>query len=124
MRAVMLAVMVCGICVPVPGAQTPMSNATPADPEALVKLWFERWNGLSAAPETHEALTALYTPDGLHLTGPSPDQRGTATFRGPEGVRVLAARIAAAEDKRTWRIDTETARENTAQLLHVTAGPW
>jgi len=124
MRAVMLAVMVSGICVQGSGTQAPVSNAPPADAEALVKLWFERWNGLSAAPETHEALAALYAPDGLHLTGPSPDQRGTATFRGPEGVRALAARIATAEDKRTWRIDTETARETTAQLLHVTAGPW
>ena len=79
---------------------------------------------LSAAPETHEALAALYAPDGLHLTGPSPDQRGTATFRGPDGVRALAARIAAAEEQRTWRLDTETARETTAQLLHVTTGPW
>ena len=124
MRSILALLMVCGFCVPGSGAQTPASNPPPADPDALVKLWFERWNGLSAAPETHEALAALYAPDGLHLTGPSPDQRGTATFRGPEGVRALAARIAAAEEQRTWRLDTETARETTAQLLHVTTGPW
>ena len=87
-------------------------------------MWFERWNALTDAPETHEALAALYAPDGLHLTGPDADQRGTATFRGPDGVRALAGRIAATTEKRTWRIDTDTAREATAQLLHVTTGPW
>ena len=61
-----------------------------------MKHWFERWNALTDAPETHAALAALYAPDGLHLTGPDADQRGTATFRGPDGVRALAARIAAA----------------------------
>ena len=89
-----------------------------------MKLWFERWNALSEAPDTHEALASLYAADGLHLTGPSPDQRGTATFRGPDGVRALAARLGATEQRRTWRIDTDTAREATAQLIHVTAGPW
>ena len=76
------------------------------------------------APDTHEALASLYAADGLHLTGPSPDQRGTATFRGPDGVRALAARLGTTEQRRTWRIDTDTAREATAQLIHVTTGPW
>jgi hypothetical protein len=102
---------------------TAQAPAAPT-PEALVRLWFERWNALSEAPETHDALAALYGPDALHLAGPSVDQRGTATFRGPDGVRALAARIGAAETRRTWRIDTETARESTAQLIHVATGPW
>ena len=122
MRSILAFVMACGICVPAATAQP----AAPPDaaPEALVKLWFERWNALTEATETHEALAALYAPDGLHLTGPDADQRGTATFRGPDGVRALAARIVASEEKRVWRIDTDTAREATAQLLHVTTGPW
>jgi ketosteroid isomerase-like protein len=37
---------------------------------------------------------------------------------------VLAERIAATEDRRAYRLETETARETTAQLFHVTAGPW
>jgi hypothetical protein len=120
MRAVITAVMVCGMCVG-GTAQTPSAEPTP---EALVRLWFERWNALSEAPETHDALAALYGPDALHLAGPSPDQRGTTTFRGPDGVRALAARVGATEIRRTWRIDTETARESTAQLIHVAGGPW
>jgi hypothetical protein len=120
MRAILRSVLLCGICLSVPGT----GWAQAGDAEALVKLWFERWNAISEAPETHAALASLYATDGLHLTGPSPDQRGTATFRGPEGVRALAARVAATEQRRTWRIDSETAREATTQLIHVTAGPW
>ena len=118
MRAIVVALAMCGFCAADATAQAP-----PA-PEALVAQWFERWNALSDAPATHDALAALYAPDGLHLAGPGPSQRGTTTFRGPDGVRALAARIAATEERRTWRIDTETAREQTAQLLHVAAGPW
>ena len=95
-----------------------------APPDAIVKLWLERWNAISDAVETHEALASLYAPEALHLEGPSPDQRGTATFRGPEGVRALAARIAAAEEHRTWRIETDTARETTAPLVFTIDGPW
>ena len=122
MRVLIFCLLLCGIRVPDATAQP----ATPADasPDALVKLWFERWNALTDAPETHDALATLYAPDGLHLTGPDADQRGTATFRGPDGVRALAARIATISEKRTWRIETDTAREATAQLLHVTTGPW
>lgn len=112
--------MVCGL-----GSFGATAQPAPeAAAEALVLQWFERWNALSESPDTQEALAALYAADGLHLTGPSPDQRGTATFRGPDGVKALAARIAATETARTWRIETETARESTARLIHVTAGPW
>jgi hypothetical protein len=124
MRVVIAAVMMCGICVADAAGQAAPPATSAATPEALVQLWFERWNALSEAPESHDALAALYAPDALHLAGPSPDQRGTATFRGPDGVRALAARIGASETRRTWRIDTETARESTAQLIHVATGPW
>jgi hypothetical protein len=120
MRAILLSLLVCGFCVAVPGTLGAQAN----DAEALVRLWFERWNALTEVPDTHDALAALYAPDALHLAGPSPDQRGTTTFRGPDGVRALAARVGASEVRRTWRIDTETARESTAQLIHVATGPW
>jgi hypothetical protein len=120
MRAIFVSLLVCGFCVAVPGT----GWAQAGDAEALVKLWFERWNALSEASATHDALAALYAPDALHLAGPSSDQRGTTTFRGPDGVRALAARIGASELRRTWRIDTDTARESTAQLIHVATGPW
>jgi hypothetical protein len=123
MRAILVSLLVCGFCVAgvaVPGTVGAQAN----DAEALVKRWFERWNALTEAPATHDALAALYAADALHLAGPSPDQRGTATFRGPDGVRALAARVGASEVRRAWRIDSETARESTAQLIHVATGPW
>ena len=46
MRAVFVAVFVLGICVPGSDAQT----SADAAPEALVKLWFERWNASPMRP--------------------------------------------------------------------------
>ena len=81
-------------------------------------------NALGADPKTVEAFVELYDPDALHIAGPTADQRGTATYRGHDGIRVMAQRIAATEDRRTYRIETETARETTEQLFHQTTGPW
>lgn len=102
-------------------APAPPAASTPA---ALVRQWIERLNALSDAPATVEAFVALYAADALHITGPTPDQRGTATYRGHAGIRVLAVRIAAGEQRRVYRLDTETARESTASLVHETNGPW
>jgi hypothetical protein len=63
-------------------------------------------------------------PGALHITAPSPDQRGTATYRNPDGLRVYFARLAATQERLAYRIETETAREETATLMHATNGPW
>lgn len=123
MRVLMMGLLVCGIGVAPAPAQTP-APAADATSEAIVKAWIERWNGLSAAPATLDAFVALYADDALHIAGPSPDQRGTATYRGHAGIRTMAARVAAEQDRRTYRIESETARETTALLFHHTAGPW
>jgi hypothetical protein len=101
-------------------AQAPAADA----PAAIVRQWIERLNALSDAPATLDAFTALYTVDALHITGPTPDQRGTATYRGHQGIRVFAQRLAAREERRIYRLETETARETTAALIHETSGPW
>jgi ketosteroid isomerase-like protein len=98
--------------------------AQPTPPDQIVKQWIDRWNAIGAGPEAIDAVLALYEPDALHITGPSPDQRGTATYRGHDGLRVLLNRIAATEERLGYRIETETAREETAQLMHATTGPW
>jgi hypothetical protein len=98
--------------------------AQPAPPEQVVRQWFDRWNAIGSGPEAIDALVALYEPDALHITGPSKDQRGTATYRGHDDLRVLLGRIAATQERLTYRIETETAREETAQLMHSTNGPW
>jgi len=125
MRMLTAWLIVCGLSGAVATAQTP-PPAPPANspPEAIVKEWVERWNALGEAPATLDAFVALYAPDALHISGPTPDQRGTATYSGHLGIRAMAARVAADTDRRTYRIESETARETTALLFHQTAGPW
>jgi hypothetical protein len=93
-------------------------------PDQIVKQWFDRWNAIGTEPKAIDLLIEMYAPDALHITGPSKDQRGTATYRGHDGLRVLLNRIAATEERLAYRIETETAREETAQLMHTTNGPW
>jgi ketosteroid isomerase-like protein len=126
MRRVALLVLLCACSSPaVPRAQTPApAPAADASPAALVRQWLERLNALSDAPATLDAFVALYAPDALHIAGPTADQRGTATYRGHAGIRVMASRLAASETRRIYRLETETARETTASLLHETTGPW
>ena len=109
-------------------AQTPpRAPAAPEqmDDQAIVRAWIQRWNALGTdAASAVEDLLTLYAPDALHTTGPSPNQRGTATYRGHDGIRVLAERVRATQVRVSYRIETETANEQTAELLHVAAGPW
>ncbi len=127
MRVLMLCLIVCGIVVPPTAAQSaapsPASAAGPAS-DAVVRLWIDRWNALSEGPATLDAFVALYAPDALHIAGPTADQRGTATYRGHAGIRTMAARVVADQDRRTYRLESETARETTASLFHQTSGPW
>ena len=121
MRVLLVTGLVLGFCVPSTGAQTPAAEATP---EAIVGLWLDRWNALGMAPESLDAFVALYEPDALHTTGPTSDQRGTAVYRGHAGIRAMAARVATDQERRTYRLETETARETTATLFNQTRGPW
>lgn len=108
------------------GAQpaAPPGVANGAATGALVRQWIERLNALDDTPQTLDAFVALHAADALLTTGPTADQRGTATYRGASGLRVFAQRLAAREQRRSYRLETETARESTASLLHETAGPW
>jgi ketosteroid isomerase-like protein len=126
MRRVALLLLLCACSSPVVlRAQTPVpAPAADASPAVLVRQWLERLNALSDAPATLDAFVALYAPDALHIAGPTADQRGTATYRGHAGIRVMASRLAASEERRVYRLETETARETTASLLHETTGPW
>lgn len=121
-RLVRLAIAVALAGAPV-AAQAPAGNA---DRDAqTVRAWVRCWNALgSDNAKAIDELLALYAPDALHITGPLPHQRGTATYRGHDGIRVLASRIAASRQALTYRIETETANEETAELLHVAEGPW
>ena len=106
------------------GTAQPAASAATTAPDQIVRQWFDRWNALGSEPEAIPALLALYEPSALHITGPSPDQRGTATYRGWAAIQLLAVRVAASQEKMTYRLETETAREETATLFHRTDGPW
>ena len=123
-RLVMLA-LVALLGVPL-AAQSPPAPPANAERDAQsVRAWVQRWNALGGDnAKAIDELLELYAPDALHITGPLPHQRGTATYRGHDGIRVLASRIAASQHTMTYRIETETANEETAELLHVAAGPW
>ena len=97
MRRVALILLLCAWSSPaLLRAQTPVpAPSADASPAALVRQWLERLNALSDAPATLDAFVALYAPDALHIAGPTADQRGTATYRGHAGIRVMASRLAA-----------------------------
>lgn len=122
MRAALLLCSALAMATPA-GAQTPAAPA-PASSAALVRQWIERVNALSEQPATVDAFVALFAPDALVTAGPTADQRGTATYRGASGLRTFATRLAARERDRAYRLETETARESTASLMHATSGPW
>ena len=100
------------------------SASTAAEAEALVRAWFDKWNQLDGNPASVDAWIALYEPDALHTTGPASHQKGTVTFKGYEGLRALAAMTVATTERPAYRLEIETAREQSAVLFHTAAGPW
>jgi ketosteroid isomerase-like protein len=105
-------------------APQPPAASSAAETETLVRTWFDRWNGLDGSAASVDAWLALYQPDALHTTGPASHQKGTVTFRGHDGLRTLAALSVATTERPAYRIDIESAREQTALLFHTAAGPW
>ncbi|MFN8060951.1 MAG: nuclear transport factor 2 family protein [Vicinamibacterales bacterium] len=103
--------------------QAPPAAAAP-NLTAIVTEWIDRWNRLDGSPETARRFAELYAADAMHVTGPSPDQRGTATFRGADAIRDMAADYGRTHEKIAFRLEVETANEQAQQLLHLTEGPW
>jgi ketosteroid isomerase-like protein len=102
----------------------PSASSSAAEVEALVRAWFDRWNQLDGSPASVDAWIALYEPDALHTAGPASHQKGTVTFKGPDGLRALAALTVATTERPAYRLEIETAREQSSVLLHSAAGPW
>lgn len=105
-------------------SSTPPAPVEEPEGETLVREWFQRWNALDGSPESVDAWVALYQPDALHFSGPASHQKGTVTFQGHAGLRTLAALTTAAIERPAYRIDVETAREQSAELFHTAMGPW
>jgi hypothetical protein len=107
------------------GQAAPAPPATPASAaEALVRAWFDTWNQLDGSQESVDAWVRLYEADALHTAGPASHQKGTVTFKGHEGLRALAAMTAATIERPAYRLEIETAREQSAVLFHTAEGPW
>jgi ketosteroid isomerase-like protein len=109
------------------GQAAPAPSSTPgpaAEAEALVRAWFDRWNQLDGSQASVDAWIGLYERDALHTSGPASHQKGTVTFKGHEGLRALAAMTVATTERPAYRLELETAREQTAVLFHTAAGPW
>ena len=107
------------------------SQSAPAAPpaaaaanEALVRTWFDRWNQLDGSQASVDAWIALYESDALHTAGPASHQKGTVTFKGHEGLKALAAMTVATTERPAYRLEIETAHEQSAVLFHTAAGPW
>ena len=107
-----------------PSSATPPPATDERGGETLVRAWFERWNALDGSPASVDAWVALYQPDALHITGPASHQKGTVTFHGHEGLRTLVTLTTATIERPTYRIDIETAREQSKELFHSAEGPW
>jgi hypothetical protein len=106
-------------------APAPRTADSPAaDAGALVRTWFDRWNALDGTDAATDAWLALYQPDALHATGPASHQKGTVTFSGHDGLRTLARMTVETTGRPAYRIEIETAREQSALLFHTANGPW
>jgi hypothetical protein len=106
-----------------PAAPAPAGDGT-AGAESLVRTWFDRWNALDGTDASLDAWVTLYHPDALHTTGPASHQKGTVTFSGHDGLRALARMTLEATERPAYRIEIETAREQSALLFHSAPGPW
>lgn len=95
-----------------------------AKPDAIVHLWFERWNALDGSEQATNKLLELYRPDAFHQTGPTEKQMGQVRYEGHAGIRKMIEDFAKANTEITFRIESATANEKNVQIVHVGEGPW
>lgn len=105
--------------------QTPATRPQPQPkPDEIVRLWFDRWNALDGSEEATNELLELYRPDAFHQTGPTEKQMGQVRFEGHAGIRKMIDDFAKANTEITFRIQTVSANEKSAGLVHLAEGPW
>lgn len=96
----------------------------PTTPEEIVQEWLARWTRLDGTDATAEQFADLYLPDGIHDTGPSPRQIGLVHYEGHSDIRQMAKAFGSANSEITFRIQTVSAREKSADIIHMGTGPW
>lgn len=104
-------------------AQTPAPKP-PVTAEAVVRLWFERWNALDGSEQAAARLLDLYHPEGFHQTGPTEKQMGQVRFQGQTAIRKMLDDFAALNHEINFRIQSVSGNEKSAELVHTAEGPW
>lgn len=100
------------------------SAPVPTTPEEIVQEWLVRWTKLDGSDASATAFAELYLPDGMHDTGPSPRQIGLVRYEGRSDIQLMAKAFGAAHIEITFRVQTVSAREKSADILHMGVGPW
>ena len=93
-------------------------------PEEVVRLWFEHWNALDGSEQATNRLLELYLPGAFHQVGPTERQVGQVWFEGHAAIRKMIDDFAKANTEITFRIQAVTAREKSAEIVHLAEGPW
>jgi hypothetical protein len=104
-------------------AQQPPSKP-PARPEEIVRDWMQRWTELDGSDASAAKFAELYLAEGVHETGPNARQRGLVYYEGQSDITKMAKAFGEANGEITFRIAATTANEKSADLIHVTDGPW
>ena len=99
-------------------------EAGASEAEQVVLEWFERWNDMDGSVDATDRVVALYRPDAIHQVGPNPRQIGPVVFDGVDAIRKMTSDFARDHTELTYRIQTVTANERSADLLHLSDGPW
>jgi hypothetical protein len=104
------------------------------DAEQMVREWFRRLNGLDdwwitmdgkeePDPVVNRMLD-LYAPDVMQFLGPSEDQLGTVMYLGHKGIRHWADVFARKYVGLAYRLQNQTAQEQTSDLILTAVPPW
>lgn len=112
-----------------------VSQTKPAlDADRLVREWFRRLNALDdwfitvdgkEEPEgVVEKMVELYAPDAIQFQGPGDEQIGTAAYSGHAGVRKWADDFARKYVQLAYRLQDQTAKEQTADVIMTATPPW
>lgn len=118
-----------------PQSQPAKAEQSPKlDADKLVREWVRRldalddwWITMDGKEEPEPVVNRmadLFAPDALLFVGPSEDQLGTVMYSGHKGIRKWADDFARKYVQLAYRLQDQTAKEETADLILTTVPPW
>lgn len=109
-------------------------QAPKLDAEKLVREWVRRLDALDdwwittdgkEEPEpVVNKMVELYAPDAMQFVGPNEDQLGAVMYLGHQGIRKWADDFARKYVQLAYRLQNQTAKEQTVDLILTTVPPW